>query len=108
MHDKFAIHPFYFKGWEIDFGNGTTVPESSVQINSGGNQKKVSQDWTKAYITLNHSYKKIHNVNMPYPPCSNDDSIIGMVDMKSYRAWLKSIGVDITSSDPSPTQQMCH
>lgn len=51
MHDKFAIHPFYFKGWEIDFGNGTTVPESSVQINSSGNQKKVSQDWTKAYFT---------------------------------------------------------
>ncbi len=44
---------------------------------------------------------------MPYPPCSNDDSIIGMVDMKSYGEWLKSIGVDITSSNPSPTQQMC-
>lgn len=107
LHDEVAAHSYYFNGREIHFGNGTTAQESSVQINSSGTTNKVSQAWTKAYITLNHSYKKIHNVNMPYPPCSNDDSIIGMVDMKSYGAWLKSIGVDITSSDPSPTQQMC-
>jgi len=113
LHDEVTAHIYYFVGRTIQFGDGSVVPETSARINSTGNPDKVTQDWTKTYIT-DHRQNKIvwpDNGNIPHTevvlPCPNDTSIIGMVDMTIYGAWLKSIGVDITSSNPSPTQQMC-
>ncbi|WP_166636024.1 RHS repeat-associated core domain-containing protein [Halothiobacillus neapolitanus] len=113
LHDEVTAHIYYFGGRTIQFGDGSVVPETSARINSTGNPDKVTQDWTSSYITLNHRYRTVHppHGGAPYtqtlPPCPEDASIIGMVDMTTYGAWLKSIGVDITSSNPSPTQQMC-
>ena len=106
LHDEIAAHSYYFPGRTVQFGNGTVVPESSVKINSVGNPTKVTQGWTKSYITLNHSTQKTLDTTIPSPPCS-DHSIVGMVDMKSYGAWLKSIGVNVTSTDPLPSSQLC-
>jgi hypothetical protein len=113
LHDEVTAHIYYFGGRTIQFGDGSVVPETSARINSTGNPNKVTQDWTSSYITLNHWYRTLPPLRggppdtQTLPPCANDDSIIGMVDMTTYGAWLKSIGVDITSSNPSPTQQMC-
>ena len=113
LHDEISKHGYFFHGRTIQFGDGSVVPETRVRINSTGNPNKVTQDWTKTYITDNRQIKTIWpgNGGIPYTevllPCPKDRSIIGMVDMQSYGAWLKSIGVDITSSNPSPTQQMC-
>ena len=84
-----------------------------AQINSAGDPAKVTEDWITAYITPHRQTRTVwtDNGGAPYtelvPPCPNDASISGMVDMTTYGAWLKSIGVNITSSNPSPTQQMC-
>jgi RHS repeat-associated protein len=113
LHDEVSAHIYYTGGRTIQFGDGSVVPETDARINSTGNPDKVTQDWTSSYITLNHRYRTVHppHGGAPYtqtlPPCPDDASIVGMVDMQSYGAWLKSIGVDITSSNPSPTQQMC-
>lgn len=112
LHDEVAAHIYYTGGRTIQFGDGSVVPEADARINSTGNPDKVTQDWTSSYITLNHRYRTVHpHGGAPYtqtlPPCPNDASISGMVDMTIYGAWLARIGVQVTSTNPTPTQQMC-
>ena len=96
LHDEIAAHWYYTSGRTVTYGNGTTVPETSVAINSAGTPNQVTQAWTQQYITLHNS------------PCATDSAIVGMVDMKSYGAWLASNGVNLTSSNPSPATQLCN
>ncbi|OZB83197.1 MAG: hypothetical protein B7X28_02535 [Halothiobacillus sp. 13-55-253] len=84
------------------------VREDKLNVNG------INQKWSNQFITRNHGQicttdefgqQQCTYTDRPCP--QTDNQIVGMVDMKSYEAWLKTIGVNITSSNPSPTSQMC-
>lgn len=93
----------------VDNSGKTTAKVREDQINVNG----TTQAWTEQFITRNHRQQCTRTargtvVCTPTRPCPNDNEIIGMVDMSTYGPWLQSIGVNVRSTNPSPTQQMCH
>ena len=108
VHDELAAHTYYTGGRVIYFGDGSSSPEATVAINSKGIPSKVTQGWMRNFITYHEAKTQCFMMScVQIYACPKDQSIVGMVDMIKYSAWLRSIGVNISPSYPTPSFQMC-